>query len=256
MSAAPRSLDGVADRLIDRIQNLREQYDLPPLRRMDDLDGVAAARAVDVARREHAMRMRGRGPLGAQVREAGVAAARTYEFFAMRRGQELVSGFSDSVGTHPTTRKNLLDRAFTRVGLAVVSADDGWTMLILVLAEDLSDPPDVEELEREAFRAVNETRERYNLGKLRWWKPLNRPARRHSEEMARLGYVGHDSPGGTGPGERLELSGVDCRAWAENIQSSYGFRDPVQTAVDDWLASPGHRKNMLDPRFTHTAPRR
>ncbi len=238
---------------MERIQSLREENNLPPLTRTESLDAVATARAIDLAQRDHSMRMRGRGALSAAVREAGVAAARSYEFFGMRRGRDLVPGFSQSIRSHGTTRKNLLDPEFARAGLAAVAAEDGWTMLILVLVQDRPAPPEPKKLEQQAFKAVNKAREAHGVGKLRWWKPLNGTSRKHSEEMARLGYVGHDSPSGTDPGDRLRYDGVSCRAYAENIQSSYGYLDPVQRAVDDWLASPGHRENMLDPRFTHSA---
>ena len=33
---------------------------------------------------------------------------------------------------------------------------------------------------------------------------------------------------------------------------SRGYGDPVETAVEAWLESPGHRRTMLTPAFTTT----
>jgi uncharacterized protein YkwD len=35
------------------------------------------------------------------------------------------------------------------------------------------------------------------------------------------------------------------RSFAENVAYNYGMADPVEIAVNGWINSPGHRKNLL-----------
>ncbi len=49
------------------------------------------------------------------------------------------------------------------------------------------------------------------------------------------------------PEDRLDASGYGWRAWAENI--AFGQKTPSD-AVEAWMQSPGHRKNLLNPKYT------
>jgi uncharacterized protein YkwD len=42
-------------------------------------------------------------------------------------------------------------------------------------------------------------------------------------------------------------------AIGENIAFMKGFDNPVRTAVEKWLLSPGHKRNLLNPDWTETA---
>ena len=35
------------------------------------------------------------------------------------------------------------------------------------------------------------------------------------------------------------------RSFSENVAYNYNCGDPIETAVNGWIHSPGHRKNML-----------
>ena len=52
--------------------------------------------------------------------------------------------------------------------------------------------------------------------------------------------VGH-----AGFSERSEKVSFFKRSFAENVAMNYGNFDPVTTAVNGWIQSPGHRANML-----------
>jgi uncharacterized protein YkwD len=52
--------------------------------------------------------------------------------------------------------------------------------------------------------------------------------------------VGHD-----GFSERHKQVPFYTRSFSENVAYNYGCNDPIHTAVDGWIHSPGHRKNML-----------
>lgn len=69
----------------------------------------------------------------------------------------------------------------------------------------------------------------------------------HSADMLRRGYFSHDSPEGVGPFERLRKAGVTFSAAAENI--AYGAWTGA-AAFQQWIRSPGHRRNLLNCRYT------
>ncbi|WP_249265950.1 MULTISPECIES: CAP domain-containing protein [unclassified Pseudonocardia] len=67
-------------------------------------------------------------------------------------------------------------------------------------------------------------------------------AQAHSDDMAANGYFAHDSRDGRDFADRLTAAGYDSPG-AENI--AMGQPDAA-TVVQDWMESPGHRKNILD----------
>jgi uncharacterized protein YkwD len=75
---------------------------------------------------------------------------------------------------------------------------------------------------------------------------LRRAARGHSRDMAVRDYFEHSSPEGHGPSERAVAAGYASRFVAENIAA--GQVDPA-AVVADWVASPGHCVNLMDPRY-------
>lgn len=105
---------------------------------------------------------------------------------------------------------------------------------------------------------------------LRFDEDLAQIAVAHSRDMRTREYLGHESPEGDNIGERLdrfqysppesELEGV---RFGENIARN-AYRVPVQSdgrhinytvedvaahVVDQWLDSPEHRENLLDPTW-------
>ncbi len=108
-------------------------------------------------------------------------------------------------------------------------------------------------LERRVFEAVNRERQRRRLTALAWDAQLAGEARRHSARMAAAGFHSHADPVRGDLEPRLKAYGIRWRDCGENIFVERGFEDdPVARAVRGWLESRGHRKNMLNPVFTHT----
>jgi uncharacterized protein YkwD len=94
---------------------------------------------------------------------------------------------------------------------------------------------------------MNAARAAHGLGPLRRNIELAVAARHHSLEMARGGYFAHASPdGGSFAGRVREWYRVVGRRWAvgENLLWSTPSIGSLK-AVDLWLASPGHRENVL-----------
>ena len=89
-----------------------------------------------------------------------------------------------------------------------------------------------------------------NLPMLEPESALCKSATYHAEDLGQTGEVGHTSSNGKSFSERLE-SYFDCMAYAENC--SYGYSQAIdivmQLLIDDNVASLGHRKNILNPKY-------
>ena len=107
----------------------------------------------------------------------------------------------------------------------------------------------------EIVRLSNIEREKNGAPPLSADRNLETAATGHSEEMARMSYFSHDSPvaGRASPGDRIKLSGINPRMTGENIAKfgSYPVATLAENAVIGWMNSPPHRRNLLDPNFTH-----
>jgi uncharacterized protein YkwD len=88
---------------------------------------------------------------------------------------------------------------------------------------------------------VNQYRAQHHLSPLKMQKPASREAYIHSRDMAnkKMGF-GHGGFGGRY--KRLYKQGKNCRGAAENV--AY-YRMNPKVLVNGWIASPGHRKNIL-----------
>lgn len=75
---------------------------------------------------------------------------------------------------------------------------------------------------------------------------ISAAAQGHSEDMAAQGYFAHDSRDGRDFADRITAAGY-ASPGAENI--AMGQPDAA-TVVQDWMESPGHRKNILDCSLT------
>jgi uncharacterized protein YkwD len=124
-------------------------------------------------------------------------------------------------------------------------------VLALVSFGTVAAASDLADLEQAATDAVNDARRERKLPALTSDPLLDGIARRHSCDMAERGFFQHTTPDGASMADRLSQRGVRYLAAAENLARIDG-RDPVPRAVAGWLKSPGHRQNMLSPRFTTT----
>jgi uncharacterized protein YkwD len=71
-------------------------------------------------------------------------------------------------------------------------------------------------------------------------------------DMASTGYFAHESPSGTNAVQLLRAGGVSWVVAGENIGRSdgYALTEAIRVIHRAWMASTGHRDNVLDPRFT------
>jgi uncharacterized protein YkwD len=105
---------------------------------------------------------------------------------------------------------------------------------------------DLETVRRQLLDRVNEERRLRRIGPLHPNGALNSAAQIYAERMMREGFYGHVSPQGDTVLDRVEASGYEPQLTGENLAS--GPQTTVQV-MEGWMASKGHRENILDPRF-------
>jgi uncharacterized protein YkwD len=78
---------------------------------------------------------------------------------------------------------------------------------------------------------------------------LMRAAQIHAEQMARAGKLAHVLPDAAYPDaeDRLAAAEYPWQTYAENV--AFG-QSSAAAALDSWMDSRGHRKNILNPDFT------
>lgn len=98
----------------------------------------------------------------------------------------------------------------------------------------------------EVVRLVNIEREKHGALPLALNEKLNRSAQFHAEFMADNDCFDHLCPNEANLRKRVRDAGYEWRAVAENIAA--GQDDPAKV-VASWMKSPGHRVNILNPRY-------
>jgi uncharacterized protein YkwD len=93
--------------------------------------------------------------------------------------------------------------------------------------------------------AINGARAANGLAPLRVDARLTTAAKDQSSYLAAAGKLDHSGPGGTSVFGRLSQQGFHGHTVGENLAAGMG---PAAT-VAAWLASPGHRMNLLGPQF-------
>jgi uncharacterized protein YkwD len=117
------------------------------------------------------------------------------------------------------------------------------------------------ELERRIFQLTNEGRRKNGLPPLDPDDSLALKAREKSDDMLKNNYFSHTSPEGKTIKDRMQeekpASFRTISRIGENIYmgSRFDYSVDVKTQarmiVDGWMTSPGHRRNILDPNYTH-----
>jgi uncharacterized protein YkwD len=98
----------------------------------------------------------------------------------------------------------------------------------------------IADLEKAVNLQINQYRASKKLPPLSVDPRITQQARIHSENMA-SGKVKFSHDGFEG---RAKAIAIPYQSVAENVAYNMGFSDPVRNAVDGWIKSDGHRKNM------------
>ena len=253
--SATRDRDPVADALVDALNEARATRQVPAVKRDTLLDEVAERRAVETARLPEGRRFEEKRSIEELIRDAGRRRfATAAQYLAYQSGYEdQVSAAVSSWKSYEPSWSKALRAGWTEVGAATARASDGTLVIAVVLLEAARPLPAVTKIEADVVDAVNRERESRGLAPLAIDARLHPVARAHSEDMLRRDYFEHVSPEGIHPAERVTAAGIAYRKVAENLFSTRRAGDPVATAVAGWMASPGHRANIVDPSFTHTS---
>jgi uncharacterized protein YkwD len=117
--------------------------------------------------------------------------------------------------------------------------------------QDTTEPPSsgggTNAQERQVLDYTNQIRQQQGCRPLRLNSALVDAAGRHASDMVRRHYLDHTNPDGQDPGDRMAAAGYRGSSWGENIAAGY---DSAQKVVAAWMQSDGHRKNILNCRFT------
>ena len=131
-------------------------------------------------------------------------------------------------------------------------------------------------LEKKIHDLINRERKARRLAPLSWDGPLAAIARGHSGDMAKRDYFSHDSPEGRQFHDRYSKAAYRCAlrvgdiiyGGAENLARGtlyasittvngvqyfdWKSEDKIAAdAVEGWMASRGHRTNILTPHWKH-----
>ena len=263
--------DPVEESLLQEIQGDRVSRGLAGLDRRRRLDVAAQHRAREMASRPQGERLNLATTIEETLRESGVDRfhrARTHVDLQKQTtsrqadGQESETWYNDPDRAaqgilqrwrgYTSAWEDVVDPEMDAIGLGIVEANDGWLILVAILLEDQELPDDLARVEMQVMQAVNGVREENGLPALLPEPHLAGVARAHSRDMAERGYFKHLSPEGRDTAERALRAGIRYRRIGENIAFNLGAKRPVETAMEGWMGSKGHRDTILERRYTHT----
>jgi uncharacterized protein YkwD len=106
--------------------------------------------------------------------------------------------------------------------------------------------------ESQVLVELNTIRRQHGLTALRLSRPLSSAADAHSRAMGTFGFFDHDSRDGTEFWQRVQrfYGPAGYKSWSvgENLLWSSSNLSAA-AALKLWMGSPGHRKNILTPRW-------
>jgi uncharacterized protein YkwD len=120
------------------------------------------------------------------------------------------------------------------------------------------DENDLDRIRAATICLVNRERTGDGLVPLRENAQLEQSAQRHTEDMAFGDYFEHVGPRGDTPVGRMRAAGYIYSSQigfeiGENIGWGTLWLSTPRAIVAAWMASPGHRANIMDARFRDTA---
>ncbi len=102
-----------------------------------------------------------------------------------------------------------------------------------------------EKMENHLLVLVNQERRKFNLPLLARDTALRTVARKHSLDMFKKGYFSHISLTNTTPFDRIKANNIKYFTAGENL----ALAQTVEIAHIGLMNSPGHRANILNPKF-------
>jgi uncharacterized protein YkwD len=123
-------------------------------------------------------------------------------------------------------------------------------LVALALALAVAAPaPVAADTAQSVLSSINAVRAKAGCGPLKLNKALMAAAQGHARSMAEQNFFGHRDKAGRGFASRVRAQGYRYGLAAENIAA--GQKTPDK-AVQAWLDSPGHRRNIMNCKFRDT----
>lgn len=144
--------------------------------------------------------------------------------------------------------------------LAIPRLNQAFTPPVVQRPEAVLPPPGVRHLpkvEDLVFEMTNQARRAKGLPPCSPDAELTQVARAFSDDMLVRRFFDHTTPDGVSFDARIaDRYHHRVRLMGENIWYASGYnigkvQHVAKEIVDDWMSSPSHRDNILDPRFTH-----
>jgi uncharacterized protein YkwD len=255
-AARPRSLPQTAlarEEMILAINAERTRAGVSPLRSHPALDRVAQERADEIAQRgalpDESPRLM--GVLQRRLVKAGYPAHGWVESIVSSEGDVgEVIGFWRGEASYA----EILRADYSDLGLGVARLGDVPLYLVLaawpeteVYAREVRELTDLAAVRAEMLAGVNRLRAKAGLAPLVEDSRLDAAAQEHAEDMLARDYYGHKSPEGKEVGDRLRAEGYVWQLAAENIAAGHMS---VESVLDAWMDSSGHRANLLRKNVT------
>ena len=240
-----------------RFNREREAVGAPPLRLVPVLSQVAQQQADEIAAAG------GRTPAAATVSEGlrrlGYAAHDWREDSLLWPAAAPVARLAANRESAPAA----LDRRFRDLGIGVADLadrdnladpadrDNGGTVYVFLFGWHQGDYfagvtaglADRARLAAEMLARVNDVRRRAGLTPLAPNPRLDRISQQHAEDMLLRSYSGHRTPEGLDPSARARADGYRPGIGENIVEQRFSAKE----ALDAWMNSPGHRRNILNP---------
>ena len=253
-SGATKDKPEIAREILGRLQDHRRQEGLSELEERPALQAVALRRAHRIAARAPELRLSQETPIEELLQDEGIL-----RYHQAQEHVELQQGYADASGAAmerwqaaKSTWSLMMHPRMDAVGLATVVGEDGWLVLVVVFVQDLEVPADLGAWEARLVEEINKIRSDHALPRQFISPELARIARHYSEDMARRGFFAHQNPEGFDLSQRVQGRNLQYIRLAENIGRNRGADDPVAQALEAWMGSRSHRKNILTEGFIET----
>jgi uncharacterized protein YkwD len=112
--------------------------------------------------------------------------------------------------------------------------------------------PQNAQIEAQIRQQINQVRHKNGLQPLQNNEKLAQVARKYSRQMIEENFFSHTGIDGSTLSQRVRAGKISYWMIGENLFRSKNISQPVSPAVEGWLASSGHRENILRPVFTET----
>lgn len=120
-----------------------------------------------------------------------------------------------------------------------------WLLWSMALSAQVGLSPD----ESRLFNLVNQERKKAGLPQFQWDYHLAEAARTHTQLMSAREELTHQLSGEPVLGDRIGAAGARFDGAAENVAEGDVAADTVEVLHGSLMNSPGHRANLLSPKY-------